>query len=350
MILKNKKLADPLNEITLPNFSRLGINHHSPTQASMADGIYLFRYIMCTQEERRNFEGNANMAAGVAVNDAIQWHYSNDIWKFNPLTKKLQPQKNEKLSQEVAIQKALDKFSDYIPVSDKDRDKFEHYKETIPQTIRQGFIACDQLGAAKANNISAEDSINHTDKRLQLPIVGRTDLILKDFNASEQSGAASSHLSGVSSNDAPFLSVLEFKTVWQKPMKIRKDGSRSFSSAKLPSIPSKIHLQQIAFYTVSCSPCYPSLVYLSADGFKIFTPDNCADLEKENLKNYYEQLVKVCVRRERMLGRYAHLNDIDAVVRELIADTDPGFDHPFYWNIGHEFVKKAKELWSNTKS
>lgn len=30
-----------------------------------------------------------------------------------------------------------------------------------------------------------------------------------------------------------------------------------------------------------------------------------------------------------MLGRYAHLNDIDAVVRELIADTDPGFDHPF---------------------
>ena len=40
MILKNKKLADPLNEITLPNFSRLGINHHSPTQASLADGIY----------------------------------------------------------------------------------------------------------------------------------------------------------------------------------------------------------------------------------------------------------------------------------------------------------------------
>ena len=83
MNINTKKLDDPLNEITLPNFSRLGINHHSPTQASMADGIYLFRYIICSQEERRLFEGNANMAAGVAVNDALQWHYSNDIWKFN---------------------------------------------------------------------------------------------------------------------------------------------------------------------------------------------------------------------------------------------------------------------------
>mgnify|MGYP003144414909 CR=1 FL=1 len=336
-----KKLDDPLNEITLPNFSRLGINHHSPTQASMADGIYLFRYIMCTQEERRNFEGNANMAAGIAVNDALQWHYAKDIWKYNPLTKKLQPQKNEKLTQEAAIQKALDKFSDYIPVSDKDRDKFNHYKETIPQTIRNGFLACEQLGALKAKNISAEDSINFIDKRLQLPIVGRTDLIFQDFYGDEQSSSEVIH--------APFLSVLEIKTVWDKPMKIRKDGSRSFSKAKLPSSPNKIHLQQLAFYAVSKSPCCPSLVYLSPNEFKIFTPKNCADLEKENLRNYYEQLVKICIRRERLLSRYSHLNDTDAIIKELIADTDPQFDHLFFWNIGHEFVKKAKELWSNIK-
>ena len=346
MNINTKKLEDPLKELTLPNFSRLGINHHSPTSSTYPDGIFLYRYVYCDQAKRRMFEGNANMAAGVAVNDALQWHYSDNIWKHNPLTKKLQPQKNEKLTQDVAIQKALDKFCEYNPVNDKDRDKFEKYKETIPLTIRQGFLACDKLGAATAKRITAEDTINHIDNRLQLPIVGRTDLHFEDFNQASRGASASTP------NVAPFLSVLEIKTVWSKPLKITKDGSRGFSSPKLPSTPSLNHLQQLSFYTESLnhvSPCYPSLVYLSADGFQIFTRDNCADLETKNLKNYYDQLVKACVRRERLLSRYAHLNDKDAILEELIADTDPAFDHPFFWSIGHEFVKEAKELWSNIK-
>ena len=214
MNINTKKLDDPLNEITLPRFSTLGINHHSPTSSTYPDGIFIYRYLYCDQAKRRMFEGNANMAAGVCVNDALQWHYADNIWKFNPLTKKLQPQKNEKLSQEVAIQKALEKFKEYIPVNDKDNDKFHKYIETIPLTIRQGFIACDKLGATTANKITAEDSINHIDKRLQLPIVGRTDLHFEDFTKSSQ------HSSVVS--ETSFLSVLEIKTVWQKPLKMNQ--------------------------------------------------------------------------------------------------------------------------------
>ena len=252
---KEKELQDPLNEITLPNFSRLGINHHSPTQASMNDGIFLFRYIVCSQEERRLFEGNANMAAGVAVNDALQEHYSDKIWRFNPLTKKLQSQENEKLSKEVAIQKVMDKFSEYIPVSDVDREKFNHYKETIPQTIRQGYLAFESIGISKSKKISAEDSINHIDKRLQLSIVGRSDITFQDFNGAEQS--VSDGVTPV----APFLSVLcEIKTAWQKPMKMKKDGSRSFARARLPLLPNKIHLQQLAFYATAKNPVNPMLV------------------------------------------------------------------------------------------
>ena len=355
MILKQdseiKKITDPLNEIPLPGiFKTLNYNHHSPTSLDMLDGPFVFQKIICDQEKRRLFDRNANMAAGVAVNDALQWHYSNTIWKMNPLTKKLQPQENEKLSQEAAIQKALEKFKEYNPVNEKDREKFYHYQETIPQTIKQGFKACEAIGIAAAKEIAAEDSINHTDHRLHLPLCGRTDLILKEFNEVEQSTSAPGP------NPALFLSllkVIEIKTVWQKPLKIRKDGSRGFSSAKLPSTPLVNHLRQLSFYMTSffshVSPCKPYLIYLSADGFEIFSQDNCADLEPANIKNYYEQLVNKGIRRERLLTRYSQLNDKDAIIENLIADTDPQFEHPFYWSIGHDFVKEAKELWSNIK-
>lgn len=343
MLIKNK-ISDPLNELTLPNFSRLGINHHSPTQASMNDGIYLFRYIVCTQEERRLFEGNANMMAGVVTGDALQDHYSDKIWRFNPLTKKLQPQDNKKITKEAAIQKAMDKFSSYIPVSDLDREKFDHYKESIPQTIRQGYLAFESIGINKSKKISAEDSISHIDNRLQLSIVGRSDITFQDLNDKEQS------LSDGTTPVDPFLSVLcEIKTTWQKPMKMRKDGSRSFARARLPHLPNKIHLQQLSFYATAKSPVEPMLIYLTADGFQIFNKNNCTDLEPQNLKNYYEQLVKICMRRERMLSRYAHLNDTDAIIKELIADTNPEFEHPFYWNIGNKFLNKAKQVWNNIK-
>ena len=89
---------------------------------------------------------------------------------------------------------------------------------------------------------------------------------------------------------------------------------------------------------------------MSADGFQIFSEKNCADLERANIKNYYEQLVNKCIRRERLLTRYSRLNDKDAILENIIADTDPQFEHPFYWSIGNEFVKQAKELWSGIRS
>ena len=349
MILKTK-LTDPLQELQLDGFKKLNellkINHHSPTSSSMPEGIYAFRYLFSTQEQRREFEGNANMAAGVAVNDAIQFHYSDDIWSFNPNQRKLAPHKNTKLSKEEAIAKAMDKFKEYVPVNDKDREKKEHFLETIPQTIQQGFIAFEKLNILKSEKVVAEDSINHIDHRLSLPIVGRTDVHFTDFNVSERSDAAPS------SNDAPFLSVCELKTSWQRPGKVKKDGTRSFASAKLPSNPLVNHLQQLAFYCFSLrklnKKIYPYLIYLTADDHMVFTEKNCADLELQNLNNYYEQLVRNCIRKERLLARYIDLEEPDMILAEIAKDVEPGFDHQFYWNIGSKHLARAKKIWSNS--
>ena len=123
MLIKNK-ISDPLDDLKQDGFKKLNellkINHHSPTSASMPLGIYVYRYLLCTQEERREFEGNSNMMAGVVTGDAMQDHYSNKIWSFHPFQKKLAPHNHNKLSKDEAIAKALEKFKEYEPVSDKD--------------------------------------------------------------------------------------------------------------------------------------------------------------------------------------------------------------------------------------
>ena len=352
MLIRNKKIIDPLETLQQDGFTKLNellkINHHSPTSSSMPLGVYAFRYLFCTQEQRREFDGNSNMAAGVACNDAIQWHYANKIWSYNPNIKKLAPKENKKLSKDEAIQKALDKFMEYIPVDEKDRAKKEHYQETIPQTIQQGFLAFDKLGANKSAEVVAEDSINQVDDRLSLPIVGRADLHFTDFNAPERSAAASAH-SHISSA-APFLSVCELKTVWQRPGRQRKDGTRSFASAVVPSTPNALHLQQLAFYCFALrklNRIHPYLVYLSADDHAVFTEKNCADLELENLKNYYEQLINNCIKKERLLSRYIDLEEPEMILSEIAKDVEPNFDHNFYWNIGQKHLARAKAIWRN---
>jgi len=349
MILKNK-ISDPLEDLKQDGFKKLNsllkINHHSPTSSSMPLGIYVYRYLLCTQEERREFEGNANMMAGVVTGDAMQDHYSNKIWSFHPLQKKLSPRDHNKLSKDEAIAKALEKFKEYVPCNDKDQEKKDHYLETIPQTCHQGFLALDSLGINNSNDVVAEDSINHVDKRLSLPIVGRSDIHFKESKSSEQSGGASVPY------DSSVLSVLELKTAWQKPGKVKKSGDRSFSLARLPVLPNKIHLQQLAFYyKAKCSSgdyfVSPLLCYLTVDGFKIFNSKNCADLEPENLNNYYEQLVKSCLIKERLLARHIDLDEADLILSEIIKDVDPEFSHPFYWSIGNKYLTKAKKIWSN---
>ena len=348
MILKTK-LIDPLQELKLDGFKKLNellkINHHSPTSSQMPLGIYAFRYLFSTQEQRREFEGNANMASGVCVNDAIQFHYSDDIWSFNPNQKKLAPHKNTKLSKDEAIAKAMEKFMEYIPVNEKDRAKKEHYQETIPQTIQQGFLAFEKLDIQNSKRIVAEDSINHIDDRLSLPIVGRTDVHFTDFKSSERSGGAS-ELHNLSS----VLSVCELKTSWSRAGRVKKDGTMSFASAKLPSTPNINHLQQLAFYCFSLRKkmtVSPYLIYLTEDDFAIYTEKNCADLELKNLNNYYEQLVANCIRKERLLSRYIDLEEPDMILAEIAKDVEPNFDHMFYWNIGQKHLARAKEIWRN---
>jgi hypothetical protein len=343
MIKNEKKLDDPLNESSLPNFSRLGINHHSPTSLNYPDGIFAFRYIVCSQDDRRKFEGNANMVSGVCVGDALSYRYAKVIWKMNPITKKLAPTENKVFTDDQAIDKAMEKLRKYQPVNDLDQEKLDHYLEEVPQTIRQGFNVFANL--CGNHHVVCEDVVNHQDSRILLPIVGRTDFSIQDLRGEQfPPGAFMSHKL---LPKADLLSVLELKCSFGKAMKRRKDGSRSFSNARLPSIPNPMHLQQLSFYYTAQKPVEAKLIYLTAEGSQIFHAGNCADLEPENMKNYYEQLIRSAKRRERLLSRHEHINDTAQMKLEILKDLSPDWNHPFYWRIGNHYLNQAKELWKN---
>lgn len=332
--IDKKVISDPLTETGIPGVCQIfNWNHHSPSQAVYPDGNFAYRYWVTSQEVRRQFEGNANMHAGVAIGNAIAYRYAQKIFKINPSTKKISPYDQAPCELDIAIQKVQEEFSCYKPVNDKDNLKFHWYKETIPQTISQLEKACELLGVR--HNVVAENVLSLHDPRLLLPIIGRSDIEynLKDFSS------IASHV-----GDHPF-GLLEIKTSHDRPSRLKKDGTYSWVSARVPTAPSINHLRQIAFYK-KCKPDhFVSLVYVVKDDFKIFDKNNCGDLQDENLENYYEQLVTIFKRRERLMMRYAEETDKEKIINELVQDLDPQFDHNFCWSIGSLFLNDAKKLW-----
>ena len=335
-MLSNKVLQDPLSEKKniLPKFAHtLKFNHWSPTSLSLGDGPFIFRYLVLTQEERRMLPANAQMKAGIACNNATQLALANILWKFNS-AKKLAPTKHIPLTKDAALQIAMEEFKEYRPGDDKDQTKAMHYIETIPQTVKQIFLGLEKLtGVSPATSpvVTCEKHISLSDNRLLVDIVGRTDFEFGSFSG------------GIPSPD---FFLVELKTVHDRFGKLKKDGNFTLLNARLPSKPSETHLQQCAFYSRVYNyeaPIY--LLYACKDDYEIFDSSNCHGLTKTGLKENYNKLVAVARRRERMLARYETM-DRESILENIIADTDPNFSHPYFWNIGHEFQKRAFDLWN----
>ena len=123
------------------------------------------------------------MEAGKRVGDALQRTYAETIYKINPLTKKVAPTTNEKITLDNSIQEQLEIFKEYNPVDDKDADKKIKYLEEVPEIIRHADAGLTELGVA-SSSVTCERQIsidaNTLDERFffhcsSLPIVGRID-------------------------------------------------------------------------------------------------------------------------------------------------------------------------------
>ena len=325
-----KIIQDPLSEVTDNPFKFLGLFHHSPSQ-NMEDGPWFFRYINCDSSDRSKFDTNANMKAGIATGDAIQDHLCDYVWRYNRLTKAFVKIANEKLTKEQSLEKAIEKFKNHTPVNETDQLKKDHFLETIPATVAQGFKAIESIDIDRNKEIVGEEEITSQDNNLFMPTIGRADLMFH-----EKVGKISR------------LCVLELKSSWQTPGKIKKDGNRSWKKSSLPSAPADkfAHILQLSFYCFVKKFANPYLLYVTEDDHRLFTAADHVDLQSPRIEFFYNQLIKVFKRHERLANRYLHLQDKQKIIQELALDIDPRWDHRFYWNIGDEYLSKAKQLWN----
>ena len=350
----NKELQDPLNEKTLPLFAeKLKISHFSPTQFALPDSAWLFRYVCLTQEQRRLLlKSNSAMEAGKRVGEALQRNLADTIYKLNPLTKKVAPTTNEKISLDNAIQEQLEIFKDYNPVDDKDSDKKIKYMEEVPEIIRNAYAGLKEL--AIASPITCERQVSITSDSLEnsfymaspvLPVVGRIDF---DFGNSQMSLGENPTSTDKQSGSDAFLphKIIELKTKYSKLGKIKKDGNRSFIVSPVPAIASFNHCVQCAVYAAHWNfkvPVY--LLYAVQGGYQIFDSTNCKHLTVEGMKKNLQIMNRTFIRREKLLSQFQQ-ESREEIIDHAIDMIDPNFDHPFAWNgLPEDLLQEAKELW-----
>ncbi len=346
----NKELQDPLNEKTLPLFAeKLKISHFSPTQFALPDSAWLFKYVVLTQEQRRMLlKSNSAMEAGKRVGDALQRHLADVIYKLNPLTKKVAPTTNEKITLDNAIQEQIEILKEYNPVDDKDADKKIKYLEEVPEIVRNAFKGLTELAAASP--VTCERQVSITSNKLEgfisspsLPVVGRIDFDFGQMRIGENPTSTGEH----PGPDA-FLphKIVELKTKYSKLGKVKKDGSRSFIVSPTPASASFNHVVQCAVYAAHWNfkvPVY--LLYATQGGFQIFDSTNCKHLTVEGMKKNLQIMNRTFMRREKILSQFQDQTRSE-IIDHAIEMIDGNFDHPFAWNgLPVDLLQEAKELW-----
>ncbi len=354
MLQNNKILQDPLKENTLPEFAiKLGINHLSATQFSQTDASWLVKYCWLTQEQRRTLlESNSAMEAGKRVGDALQRHYAETIYKISPLTKKVAPTTNEKISLDNSIQEQIEIFKEYEPVDDKDADKKFKYLEEVPEIIRHADAGLKELGVASPVTCERQISIdaNTLDESFllhcpSLPVVGRIDF---DFGNQHELGKTlpvEHNPTGPSSPAFPHK-IIELKTKYSRLGKVKKDKTRSFLVSAPPATPSFNHLVQCAVYGANWNFKVPvHLLYATAKGYQLFDSTNCIHLTQEGMKKNLQIMFRTFIRREKILSQFQHLSRTE-IIEGAVSMIDGNFDHPYAWNgLPEDLMKEIKDLW-----
>lgn len=262
----------------------------SPSGLLKTPARYVFDYLVMG-EERYNYDVSENMVFGTCVHDACQERIciGRDIKQV--------------------IKNAVTDFD--FSEADTDFVKRDKYRECLPGAIEQGCAALKGLGFEKTE----------PEKEAKVSIKG-VDSMVRGF---------------VDFYDLERNRIVEMKTKAPRKTKVLKDGTQGWSRGLLPKVPDTNHVMQVSFYAKALE-CEPIMVYVAEHDVEVFTKENCDELKQDFLDECFEELSQRAKRIEAILS-------ISDNPKDLVKIIDPDWQHNYQWNIGDEYLKKAKEYW-----
>ena len=132
--------------------------------------------------------------------------------------------------------------------------------------------------------------------------------------------------------------IIEDKCMFPRRGRIKKDGSRSWTTAPLPSEPAETHLLQVSIYHLATGlPIY--LCYINEKEFKVFHAENWEKLKPEYLKKLEKVIYHKALVRQNLLK----ISHDPQVLKNYL---QPDFDN-FMWKneSDNSLLEDAKKLW-----
>jgi len=312
-LTKNNSIAAIKNideDLALSYYSKLGLDHSSPSQDQLSLGDWIVRYCFFTQEDRRSLQGSYRMSAGVTIGRASQKYVSKYMYEAE---KKIL---NEKKDLDTIIKEELTEYDKYVVADEEDKIQKEDTKNYLADMIK---LTCKALADFKlGDEVASERYCTYKFKELVLSKIGRIDYEQMDGTK-----------------------LVELKTKHRS--KRKSDTKQGFSWIKgyLPKNPDMNHVRQCAFYWYATKKT-PHLLYVNQDSYNVFTPDTCELLTPEYMEFLVQQdLITAKIRQNLVYLCKGNPFEMAKLV------PPPDFSGFMWKNISQEHVRKAASLWDN---
>lgn len=132
--------------------------------------------------------------------------------------------------------------------------------------------------------------------------------------------------------------IIEDKCKFPKRGRVKKDGTRSWLTQKLPDEPIPEHLMQTDFYHYATGlPIY--ICYINEETFKVFNADNCELLTQEAMESRKPNLIQRAKVRQNLLSISNDVNILKNYVQ-------PDFTN-FRWKdeLDPDYLVNAMKFW-----
>lgn len=248
-------------EYEIPDYRKdFGSYHNSASGGTQPTDEHILKLYL-RKEYKMGFPMSARPRAGQIVQEGCNHNFG--LHDYSPIRGK-----EEGLSIDEAIRHATTEYMTYKPLDwdgGKDADVYQVCREHIPAMIRHAVAGIDEY-FGKNTELVGEYQRTFKDDRVDIPTI-----MFLDF--------------------ADETRQIDLKCSFPMANPVKKDGTRTWRVPKPKTEPTMQQVMQQAVYWKGTG-LTPALLFVTAEGYNLCTPDTCDMLKPDALEDAYEQIVQ----------------------------------------------------------